>query len=1625
MKTNRARGNMTDFEIIHNENELYVKIPFEFRTGFWNINFGELQKVISLGTYLEDEILKIYLDLSECIWADPLPMLSLLILLSRYKEEKKENQIVLYLAAIDYENNVKKSNVFLTFLVQEDFISVFQLLCNEILFITDNSREALTKQHLQYLNMSSFMLNYNNSHILSAEIKNLKQVNIGEYVHQLLDRMSDLHGRIPNIAIDKMYTKIYQILFEIIDNVKKHAYPRSDPYQFVGIYIRYRNGLNKNATELTSEQKERLSFLANKEEKNHPLLSREIIDNSEGFFEIFIIDSGCGLKSTLSLAVKKTRGGNYHSSFFGCFQSAFFHKIRSTRQKMITAYGGLDLISQLLRPENDFIFALEGNEWIGFNASEKSVNLNKHHRTINPVSNSFVNGLSYIFRLSWASDDIRHDNDISYYKKDESHPVYNAFRNESASLTVAINNTYCFDQRNDINQKNTILREFPLDCNHFVWLPGKLNNKNEIINALERYASIYKLKMYLLNNNISEYITNYCNTTDDWFSFIVRKHLKDNTLLEIIANDKVDLRLLNNAIMLIENKYPEDTRLFKNQQRRNLLILDIPSHELVIYKNSLNNKFVYKLEAFMELFNQIIICSTHYEVIAFTFNNLLKKFELNIEVANSYVNMDSGQINMVQAALWLRYYESTFFWQELSSLKNKNDLFINAEIDWNSKKRIKGYLNLENIICIPDLFEFLKKTVYRTLGYVQDKNALFIGSDVLVQQIVEECNIIQETDICKMINVDSVYTTGLTASTTDIKSDSINISLFRHPSCDNTNAVSPLLLWPNEKWLALGNPPRFEKIPDIYKRIGNTHLIDKFNSNLTIIDRKMNSLSSYNQDSEKTYGDLQIKGLGFARIGHFHYDGNHDFINYKFINIIESSYRSRKGAFLFLLKHFFFALLNTENHIDVKKQIRILSDDWRDAIQTAYENQEDDWGRAAVIVFPSHNYSAHTIRLIKKCLPEYMSERIIPINTVSRRNNGFIISPVSIETIKNKFNETRSISENIIIFDTIINSGRTRKIIKHVLLSKLNLERFENSAIKTLCIIDSYRLPYSSPNRDRHRSFWRFDVPRLGISQSCKLCHAIDNVIELKKEITNIKEPTHSISEKEVHDRIEKWIENWKCISALDHSSAHGLAEATIPQVEFSTVYNDFSPLIKTNIGLALYISEMQSIQLRDDIIMHVIKFLKANKAYEQIVMIISCRILQFGDYSSKSFHGRVLIELLNALSQLTADNNYSALGALTLALQEPNVLETAVLQYVPAAYSPSSDFPNLDLNIILSHLAQHSDKIYNTLPANITDIFDHKTRLNSYISLHFELYNDGGSIHTNSLEEFVGNGFDNPKQNYNKKLIDVASTLQSLLKSLDTIKSNEFIKTGEFKYKSYEIVRTEINDICDEISIYTDMVEDDYKKKKGANILMDTRSIYHYMRQAHAGLFAPLGKRDYDNAIINKIRNIIIDGNEVYTLKMNNDIKAIIKPDGEAPKPDVNVEEIWYYWNIDIEQEFIYLINNAKHSCGEIISAYGEVAHMLVSVNYSVDNCIIILRNISTKHNEEIIKKFRQKGRSGIKRNKELEVNIEVKSKEILKGDDRYRPFENYEQVYELETRFIIPSVKYKEGGIESDEKV
>jgi hypothetical protein len=1547
-----------------------------YRTDIWSNYFGVIQDAIRQKKFDGKVFGRLSIDMSSCTWIDPIPLLSLLISLLEFCTEGG-------FCHLKFSDDVIEQKSLLPFLEQEGFFNILERY--HISFSFGDIGPENNGQIFETIRKARYRLSYINSSVLSADIIDLKDKNIDSLIIDLIDKKSRMRNVVSSESYDTVYMKLYHILYELVDNVKRHAYRYDAKHIFAGVYIRYRFGM-QNAS-ITEMQKTEIEKLGKSEYSAHlEKLSDDLLRNTDGFLEVFVVDSGVGIEETLRGSIKKPGYKPYSFPLFGLFQRVYFHGLRNenSEKEAITPVSGINLIHNILQADSDYILVHEGRLWIGFNSVEEEQNMN-NRMTIDQDAKLAgkkinVKGLSWIFRLSWEKKNVRENEYVNYFFKKgnkndvTSHPVYEALDELNTTEIEEYRNkiVYIVDQRKciEILQTEKIIGD-ATQALYFLWLPRKSHTKNGIIEHLESYAKKYSEK----TNNEMQY---------------------------------------------------------KFAQKRTLVVLDVASHEIVVYRNALNGTKDdnYRMKHFFTLFDQIIICSKLYEVMAFTLKNgeqrKNKELRQDKKIENAFLNCKDPRLNIKKIALYLKSHDSYLFWNTIEGNPEKDDYFLNANIEWVEGLSINGFFYFENIINNSDLYWLLYNSLERIIGLFPKKNAHFTGSDSMVQQIVDALNDNYfDSSTINTININSVFVTGKTASSAMNETqdnNSITINYFHNKNIIDVSGtiknegLKTLLIWPKDERIE-----NFSKENVKYKRIANTHMIARSVDDQLIIKRKnYDKREIYNQSIADTYRDLQSEGIGIIRLGHYFYDTNHILFNVKYKNIFEDSRRSGNGMFPYLFITIFFSLLaaRTQNSGEVdeiieKVQDKTLRDEIKKLRASPVKRSKycyDEKG-VSLVVYPTHYYSSLIMRDIVSLLPPDFRSYIVPLNRAPSKNgNVFGVSPKSMAILEKKINNLERKRHDILFFDTIIESGRTRKSIKHI----LSAYDEKIKTIKTLSVVDSQKLSFKNPDVTRHKAYWRLDLPRLGGKNTCKLCQALSllkDIIMTVRVVERKSAPTF-MSPDEIIKTVKRWENAWQVISALEHRLSHGISVNALSEtVNISSIDKDFSPGIMTNIGLAVYASELEFLSLRDDIFERILNEKGILGENELIVLLISCRLLLYGDFSLKAFHIKMLQNLIIALANMTVEDkktdNYSILGCLVLLTQDTKLLTSAILSLSDERKEGIvCKRGGNDLKIVLGYLSQKKEEIgyrlYDFLPYEITTAFHVMKKRDAYIYFHYELISEkAGDYHTRPLADLVCYAYIQ-KEEYLRRAKTSLNTIGEKLSYILPPSSNTF-----------KSINGQIIDLS--AKMWSFLGSSDKNTVKWQEIKQNTENILGQLKSEHMRHFLPLSKYGELKTLDQKILELVEKHSCRYEIKEkakeDEKEKAVIVPYNVFSLSENNDRTRWCFWDNLIESEFVSLLSNVRHCCGKVIINSEKSGNMAVTTKYENNYCKIKLRNLSRYSGDHCNDERGKKSRNELVHLEDLGIKYSAKST-LCSGIKKYHHLINSSNnnYYILSVNFEIP---------------
>lgn len=1481
-----------------------IKYPPKYRNGAWGNGFGLVQEYFR---NISSKISVIVIDLSEITWIDPLPILSLLLSIAEIRKNENFFELKIRMIIPKENANLGKSKKVLAFLSLEGFIDQFQKLNVDIieyslenienLSYQENGRFEEIKDYKKIYSSLAGELKYTNCSIIGATIEDLVVINykygsIDKWIKELVNQIKYvLKNKIESYKSEEVLYQLQSLLSETISNVYEHAYNDKE-YKYVGFYVRFRKGILN--TGIGKQERDSLYKASNEENDECPKLNKYFIDNIFSFLEIFVIDAGCGL----SYNYFPEKSIKY--PFRKAWEMAIIDGTRGIiSTKKSTQFGGLYSICRKLG--HNYVCSRDCNEWIGHSLPLRA-------RVIPSEITSAkkdLTGFSIIFRLTWdvATDNVesweklildydKTDGDIKeniYYNiLCDEEDIGKKYFNKTYSELIKNNYFNIIDERfNTLKDiKGTINKITPLKTQYCIYLPDRGLTKNEIFNFIDSYYS----------------------------------HVQCDS--------------------------------------RTLIILDILVHQAHYFQLALENA-TFKSD-FINNYDRIILVTQRLSVLILQKKG--KFFVCDKEAGIKYIKNIENEFlpekSLKNLVAWQKTHDSLLFWMNVEQKSETCDFFyINGPIKWYSNEKeitMIGYLNFAQILADTSSRAILENSLARTFCFSESGGCRYRNIDILTEQLCSKMNSLFYNELpskeksFRSILVGSILASGSSLENakgqTEYNESIIPIHFFKHQginrnNCDQTETYDPhLLLWPTE-WLE----NHFIKTNIDYRRVGRSHVIAPFGWKYYPIPRFKiwsNSRSIYLNDSSnieedenvefrsayecspaESYENWQVTGKQILEIGHYSYENKHDLLKIDYLLAVSDSFNEGGHLAQFLLSEFLVALgtdtRSIENDIqhlykNDQKERTSQSDNYLKIVKDQFISDVNNAiyklniiEECALIVYPSHFNTEHIIEIIKTFINPELHERICALIPISkeRESSAYLISPFILENIRKKITEFKNKGKEpkVLLFDEVTIDGKTRKEIKHILFY------LGASEVKTLCLLDRRRLPFSTSDPSRHKAYWRLDIPRLGSRDSCVLCKSIDKISSFKTHLI------YSIDK----GRINNWIYYWGSTFPYSKSFQHGLSSKPLQSVmskKFSLYFDKesggFLPydniLLTNSIGVSLYAGEVFSMTSRDD---YSLELCKKNDFSEiEIIEILSFNLLNFSKEFSYSTTSSMASKLFQTINSIEETNHETALGVLTLLSLPHRIIETLI----SSLKENNSIISNKDIEIFLCIFAQEDDS-----PMHDIQILRRHFK-SSYISclndvysnFHNEIYNKFGRIHDTSLVTISEITSISPfKEEIFLNAISSCDKLSELI--------NNFPIWNCRSHLSNEITKQIIEKIIHLKKGLESFTSEEYQKEECINaIQFEVENVQRELIYFHSHFFVNIGIQDTDKnnfPLKNEIQSI------TNTYKFDEEICESLVGMYKFNKSDAIEFEQWISWDKQVKNKVKYLINNARHGIGYI----------------------------------------------------------------------------------------------------------
>lgn len=1421
------------------EDVLQIKLPPYFRNNYWAESFGLLYNIPN---DIKKTITILEIDIQDCLWIDPIPLISILVLI---RQEYSKKEIKIFLPKIGQNESQDKV---LKFLYEEGFYQQFLSLEAEIIFQED--------QDVKNLRELNVILNYYECNLLGVKIIDTSTIcnsdnDFYNYIDKLIEEITINinEKKIPQFAHNDLLYKIYTILAETIYNTYKHAYPIEEKKN-VGIYIRYRLGLRNSS--ISGAYRKKLSKLLFHEYNNSSTVSKEFLQllfSADGCLEIFIIDAGIGISSSLGLR-------NTHEKYPG--RKAFLDIYETEQRKRIstekneTKVSGLVLLKKLISKESDFILGKDIDEWVG--ARLPDIKKSSYYHVILPKDDLFhTPGCIWQMSLSWTNHNYNQSDEwknVPYEIHQDLLNVYKLSDDEIKNNTDSVVIDERFEQRGFFKARKDYFKKIIEE------------NKSKDIIYLPQANATKHLIAYTILPYIAENISRSASLI----------------IADIPENEKITyISALNGSVFSLENQklMSRFTSVILISQSLSVTILVFEDRTFTIDEYS--RELLFKVDSSFNI--KYILSSLIRHDSNKVWDKIKTKGKYSIFI-NELIEWGDKEPSTIDGFL---------DYNQLSGIPEYNDILSY------SVRRILGIVNfkISRVKGLDLLVENFVNNILFLFSNVHDRNnnnfTFYLGSIYVKGEIQREAVLNMETDniIFHCFQHPSSISTPI-------------FRLFLWPSKDwiNRNLDRNLELSANPINLIDSETQKKEKESHKcnYERLGKTHAITVGGWNFFKLPRYDESGKSfYYRSPRDTYRDWQGVKYGL-NIGNYRYSNHYDLIRIDIRSAIERAFFEIDDLALFIVINFFYALGGGDiidkklseiddtslhevndiiNYLKEEKDLRdsLLKDpDYWSYIVDKY-SERLFYKKTACVVYPFHYHTNLVNIKINEILKECLTDKIIPLFSIRNDNSksSVLFSPLNWDLIKSLLHKSQTLNLNeesakeelidkkeVLFFDDVITGGRTRKEIKHL------MHHLGATDVKTLAIIDRQRLPYGLPNINRQRYYWRLDVPRLGNVN----INPINTALKIGKDYK------HRFIDS-IQDRIIQWEESWSEIYSFQINTSHGLnsynikidnplklygikEDNTFPggykQVGAQDVEDKSKHInITSSIGLLTFCIEMQTMTGRDDFIL---KYCRSSEIPDYVKAELICaQLLLLGNEIRFSLKLELLKYLIDTTNQTYADN-HSILSALTILNQSDDCLEKIL------KYATSKSIVNIDLSIALSlYMITTNKPIYNELRRIIIDNSINK-KIELRRSLNYELY-EKRQAHISPINAYISNR----QTDLKSMTIKLSYSLEKIKFILDNLDYYAFEGeiNKEYLYKEIDDIIFYVNellDLLDEHTINDDAVKKIESRKSLIMIYLQT-SLLNKLEEIHSNLLLKISnKMESDNNIKSKFRDIIEDIN-------------------------------------------------------------------------------------------------------------------------------------------------------------------
>lgn len=865
---------------ITNGSSINIVLVEELTCNKWGDCWDDVRNVL----FNSESFKNININFENCLYADPIPLMSLLLEL--IKLTKEYNKVISIILPSILQNNIDGKNYkkgqFLKYLATQGFLRImFENFC------VKNQKKILKEEVIEKYSR------YANAPIYSGEVivpvqtyELVDEKQKQEVLDSILDTfMFSFKNKVGLHTYNSMKGYIYNITNELIENAIKHAYGEHEKKKFA-LYIRNIRASNDSKTKLDSINGFARREIS-KEKNNCPAIDTQIYMDNSAFLEIYFVDVGIGLTQSLK-EYFNSKDKDYKYPVRELFCKVLKDGIRKSDNTSVTPFGGLHFICRIISENNGYIWCNEGHEWVGTSSARLLKDgIKSTQAALSSSSLKNCNsGLNWCFRIPYNDFDTKIRNEF-YYKwrgAPKNHPIYRAYSEKEDGLSA--NHVLCLDEQ----KGHSIL----MNGEQIKWGVNDISLFNRDSSKINAKTLVWIPKLNYTKNQISKILR-------DW--------------------------ALNINSRLQENKM------------NHIVIADIDSNELISYFYAFNQNSTKVLG--MEEIKKLLLITKKWEVVCFINKNGILTRSTEDEERFFVLSKPNDLYNSIQEyGRFIRIYDSYCFWRLIKKYQT-DKIYLNADINWGNQK-IHGYLDLIRLHLYNDLYEIVRNSLIRISGFVENANVEYRNVDQTVERLCQDINadIYLQNNIVTPIDVCGACVTGYTKESYYSDSDfALSVILFLHPMFDKKlKEVAILFIWPQNDFFV-----DFLEDNDIYYRLGKTSFITS-DSEENLIDLST-IYDSVVRNKHDMYKDFQTKVPQFIRYGHYKTDNHHYLIGFDFISYMKYSYMKKEGAFLYFLWKILYYLVgeNVESSYSV-----LQDGEWGEVLKKCRYKKDSNHGEIVI-----------------------------------------------------------------------------------------------------------------------------------------------------------------------------------------------------------------------------------------------------------------------------------------------------------------------------------------------------------------------------------------------------------------------------------------------------------------------------------------------------------------------------------------------------------------------------------------------------------------------------------------------------------------------------------------------------